>query len=129
MRKKVLLDSFALLAYLKREGNYRAVKGALASSPCLMNELNVGECYYILHRARGEAEAERFLEVILPSLPIKVLSNDFGRVVEASRLKAGHALSYVDCFAAATAMSEKATLLTGDPEFRALEGLVEISWM
>ena len=94
-----------------------------------MNELNAGETYYIIARLRGEEQAGHFLEVILPTLPIKILSNDFRRVIEASRLKAGYPISFVDCFAVATALAEKAVILTGDPEFRKVEGLVEIKWL
>jgi predicted nucleic acid-binding protein len=128
LKKKILLDSYALLAYLKKEDNYRKVKEAL-SSPVLMNELNAGETYYILNRHRGEEEADYFLEVVLPSLPIKVLPNSFERVIEAARLKARFPLSYMDCFALATAIDEKAAILTGDPEFKKVEALAQIEWL
>lgn len=131
MRKKILLDSHALLAYLKRENNYQKVKDVLSSSgdAVMMNELNVGETYYILERERGREQADYFMEVILKGLPIKLLSNDFERVINASRLKAKYPMSYVDCFAAATARDEKAVLLTGDPEFKHVEDLVQIMWL
>ena len=38
-------------------------------------------------------------------------------------------IPYADCFAAATAIKEKATVVTGDPEFRKVEGLVGIDWL
>jgi predicted nucleic acid-binding protein len=38
-------------------------------------------------------------------------------------------LSYADCFAVATAIKEKATVVTGDPEVRKVEGLVGIDWL
>ncbi len=34
------------------------------------------------------------------------------------RQEGQYALSYADCFAVATAIKEKATVVTGDPEFR-----------
>jgi predicted nucleic acid-binding protein len=37
-----------------------------------------------------------------------------------------HAISYADAFAAATALSQKATLLTGDPELKSIRGLFEV---
>jgi predicted nucleic acid-binding protein len=127
----MLLDSYALLSYLKKEDNYQAVKETLSSpdASCIMNELNVGEVYYILSRHRGDEQAEHFIEVILPSLPIKVLPNDFKRVIEASRLKAKLAISFMDCFAIATAISEGATIVTGDREFKKAERLVKIKWL
>ena len=131
MKKKALLDSYALLCYLKKENNWKAVKAALSSGEisCFLNELNAGEVYYILARNRGAAQADYFLDVILPSLPLKIISNNFDLIIKASRLKAKHPISYMDCFAAATAAQEKAVLLTGDPEFKKVENLIEIEWL
>ncbi|MDP2166919.1 MAG: type II toxin-antitoxin system VapC family toxin [Thermodesulfovibrionales bacterium] len=131
MKKKILLDSYALLAYLKKEDNHLPVKEALSSEDtlCMMNELNIGETYYILSRQRGHEQADYFLEVILPSLPIKAIPNDFRQTIEASRLKAKYPMSFVDCFAAATALAERAVILTGDPEFKNVEGLIAIKWL
>ena len=44
-------------------------------------------------------------------------------------IKAGHALSYADAFAAALARSLNAVLITGDPEFRSVESLVRVEWL
>ena len=102
MKKKTLLDSYALLAYLKKEDNYMRVKDLLSSgsTAIIMNEMNIGEAYYIIARRMGVEKAEYFLNAVLPSLPITVISNDgLKGVIEASRLKAKYAISYMDCFA------------------------------
>jgi predicted nucleic acid-binding protein len=80
-------------------------------------------------RGRGNPAAGYVLNVILPSLPINVLDNSLEDVIAAARLKAVHALSFADCFAAATAIKENAALVTGDPEFRKLGGAVVIDWV
>lgn len=131
MKKKKLLDSFALLAFLKKENNYQRIKELLSSpdSPALMNDVNVGETYYILARERGMEQADAFLDIILPSLPIIVRSNSFEDVIEASKIKARYTLSFADCFAVATAVRENAVILTGDPEFEHVQKLVEIDWL
>ena len=131
MKKKKLLDSFALLAFLKKENNYHLIKGLLSTpdNPALMNEVNVGETYYILAKERGMEQADIFLEVILPSLPIIIKSNSFDHVIEASKIKARYPLSFADCFAVATAVRENAAILTGDPEFKHVQKLVEIEWL
>jgi uncharacterized protein len=49
-------------------------------------------------------------------------------VIEAAKIKGKYALSYADSFAVATAIKEKATVVTGDPEFRKVERLVGIDW-
>ena len=66
MKRKRLLDSFALLAYLNKEKGFRKIREMLSEvqksgESVLMNEMNVGEVYYILHRKRGKEQAEYFL--------------------------------------------------------------------
>jgi predicted nucleic acid-binding protein len=128
------LDSYALLAYLNKEDGFEKVRNVLANAqksslPVLMNELNVGETYYILYRKRGHEQAEYFLDTILAGLPISMISNDFNAVISASKIKARNALSFADCFAVATAQRENAVILTGDPEFKNVEKLVKIDWL
>jgi predicted nucleic acid-binding protein len=134
VKRKKLLDSYALLAYLNKEDGFEKVRNVLANAqksslPVLMNELNVGETYYILYRNRGHEQAEYFLDTVLAGLPISMISNDFNAVIFASKIKARHALSLVDCFAVATAHRENAVILTGDPEFKNVEKFVKIDWL
>ena len=131
MKKKYLLDSFALLAYLKEENNYEKVKNVLSShnTHVLMNDINIGETFYILARERGMEKADYFLHVILPILPIAHIENTLQEVIEASRIKATYPISYADCFAVATACKKKATVITGDPEFKLVENLVNVEWL
>lgn len=131
MITRKVLDSYALLAYLQGEKGGEIVKKALASpgGGVLMNEINVGEVYYILAKGRGTQPAEYFLNAILPSLPLRIIGNDMDAVVRAARIKADHALSYADCFAVATARKENAVLLTGDPEFESVASMIDVEWI
>jgi len=131
VKKKKVLDSFALLAYLKMEHSYEKVKKFLMSEDIvlLMNEINLGETFYILARERGMKKAEYFIDNILASLPIKRVSNTFQNVLEAARIKADYSISFADCFVIATAMKEKASILTGDPDFKKVQKIIEIDWL
>ncbi len=133
MKKKSLLDSYAILAYLKKEDGYSRVLKLFSANKgegsIIMNEMNVGESYYIIARERGYEEADYFLDTILPNLPIKILPNPFEHIIEASRIKARYPISYMDCFAVATALREKAVIVTGDPDFKKVKGLVEVEWV
>jgi uncharacterized protein len=143
MKQKRVLDSFALLVYLNRETAVEKVRKLLAEEQrarqdeesgqagdlLLMNEMNVGETYYILSRTRGAEKADYFLETILPGLPITVVANDFEDIIAAARIKAEHALSFADCFAVMTAQQHKAAVVTGDPEFKTIEHLVAVDWL
>lgn len=134
MNQKRLLDSFALLAYLNKEANFEKVKQILAQAQqsdafVLMNEINIGETYYILSRKRGVQQAEYFLDTILPGLPITPVANDFESVLGAARIKAEYPLSFSDCFAVSNARRDNAIIVTGDPEFKNVEHIVEIEWL
>ncbi len=133
MKRKILLDSYALLAYLKKEDNYRKVVELLNSAPddgsIIINEINVGESYYIIARERGIKQADYFIETILPNLPIDIKSNSFDQIIDASRIKVDHPVSYADCFVVATAVREKAMIVTGDPDFKRFKDIVDVEWM
>ena len=130
MKKKKVLDSFAILAYLKMEGKYKKVKDLLASDEVLlMNDINVGEAFYVLAKERGVEKAEYFVNTVLPNLPIEVVPNALQDVLEAARIKATHSISYADCFVVATALKKDAAIVTGDPEFKKVQKTFEIEWM
>ena len=128
-----VLDSFALLAFLNKEAGFEQVRTLLrtaeaAGEPLLMNEINVGEVFYIIAKARSLEKAEDFLHRLV-TLPIQPVSNTFPDVLEAARVKAQFPLSYADAFAVSTALRSQAIVITGDPEFHTVEHLVEILWL
>lgn len=131
MKKKSLIDSFALLAYLKQESNYQKVEDLLSSkeTQLFMNDINIGETFYILARERGLDKAEYFINAILPNLPITKMGNTLTEVIHAAKIKAQYSFSYADCFAVATAIREKAVIITGDPDFKQVEKIVKIDWL
>ena len=134
MRKARVLDSFALLAYLKKEGCYQKVKDILIShqrdeGDLLINEINIGEVYYILARERSLDAAEYFVHDILQALTVNVVSNSLSDVIEAAKIKAQFPIAYADAFAAVTAAKYDAILVTGDPDFKKVEHLIEIEWL
>jgi ribonuclease VapC len=133
VKKPSVLDSFALIAFLGRERGFEKIRALLhevqaSDGSLLMNEINVGEVYYLTAKERSLDTAERFLHV-LETLPIQVVANTFPQVLDAARLKAQFPVSYADAFAVATAIRANATLVTGDPEFRSVSHLVEIQWV
>ncbi len=133
MKKRNLLDSFAILALLRKEADYQLVVRYLEEANhgkrvLLMNQINAGEVYYQVLKRSLTNDFGKFWKTFL-MLPITFVPNDFDLVIEAARIKSRHAISYADCFAAATALREQASLVTGDPEFRKLEGEVKMEWM
>jgi uncharacterized protein len=124
-----VFDSFALLAYLKREKGSDRIMGYLSSDEVIINAVNVGEVFYILARSHGIERAHYFVTTILPSLPVQCVTNGCAEIVEAAKIKAEFSLSYADCFAVATALRANAQVVTGDPEFRKVEEIVRVDWV
>jgi len=123
----VVLDSWAVLAWLQREAGGRRVRRALeragrSAQPLLLSIINAGEIYYLLARAGGTERADEFItDLRRHRLPIRLAPATATRVWQAARLKARYAIAYADAFAAALAQETKRPLLTGDGDFRPLE--------
>lgn len=128
----LVLDTFAILAYLNKEKGWQKVRTGLKEAKkgnltVYMHELNLGEVYYIIHRRRGREEADKLVSW-LRMCPISFVGLEADMVIRASRIKAVYPISYADSFAVATAVLKKAKMLTGDPELRKIEKIVSIEW-
>lgn len=120
-----ILDAWAVFAHLENEPGAERVREILksaANDECTigMSIINLGELAYITERERGITWVHEVLATIR-SLPITTLPADEKVVLSAAHIKTNHRISYADAFAAATAKLWQGTLLTGDPEFKALD--------
>jgi predicted nucleic acid-binding protein len=108
------LDSWAILRWLEGEEPAAGrVERSLETRP-VMSWINLGEVFYVVHRAAGADRAGAVIVDLQHRLRLDLPSP--ARVLEAAAIKAHHALAYADAFAIATAMAHRASLLTGDPE-------------
>jgi predicted nucleic acid-binding protein len=128
-----VLDSFALVAYFRDEPGAEQVetllaKAAAADRPVHMTEANYAEVKYALIRKDGP-DAWEAAAKILVGLPIEFHPIDRNLADEAAGFKVRFKMSLADAFAASLAKEKKAHLVTGDPEFKALEGEVKIHWL
>jgi ribonuclease VapC len=128
-----VLDSFALIAYLRDERGGEAVENLLISAvkkgmPVHMSEVNYAEVKYSILRKDGTAAWKEAVEVI-NGLPIEFHSTSRAMADSAAEFKSRHKISLADAFAAALAKEKNADLVTGDPEFRALEKELKIFWL
>jgi predicted nucleic acid-binding protein len=126
-----VLDTHALFAFLQREPGEqlvaRLIERATTDVTLNLSLLNFGEIAYIAERERGYAAAQRILDDIR-RLPITVREVSEERVWAAARIKAARRVSYADAFAVALAQELSATLVSGDPEIRALSHVVPVLW-
>jgi predicted nucleic acid-binding protein len=62
-------------------------------------------------------------------LGFRIISASDNLVYAAAELKGSYAISYADTFLLATALREKAAIVTGDPKFKKVEFLCPIEWV
>jgi ribonuclease VapC len=133
VKKRSLLDSFAVLSWLQDEPGAPVVAQLLAEAKesreqLLLHEVNLAEVHYLTIRRVGEDRA-RSIAAQLVRLPVQIVASTPEILWQAALLKAKHRLSLADAFAAATAILMDATIITGDPEFRAIGDLAEVRWI
>ena len=128
-----VLDSFALIAYFRDEPGAEAVESLLVTaakkdSPLHMTDVNYAEVKYSIVKKDGAAAWEEAAK-ILQGLPIEFHPTSRALADTAADFKARLKMSLADAFAAALAKEKKAELVTGDPEFKALEKEIKINWL
>lgn len=131
--KVYVLDTWAVIAYLEDEPSGEQVEDLIATAheeqiPIYMSVINVGEVWYTMAREISEEEANASVKS-LRDLRIQFENADWELTQEAARFKSQHKMSYADAFAAALAKIKKADLITGDNEFKPLDGEIKISWV
>ncbi len=129
-----VLDSWALIALFNEESAAEDVEKLLHAATAgrhtlLMHVINWGEIYYTTMRRGGESAAKS-VATDIGQMPINIVeSANFELVRQAAAFKATKKLSYADCFAAALAKLRRAEFVTGDREFKTMEGELKINWL
>jgi predicted nucleic acid-binding protein len=131
-----VLDSWALIAFFEDEPAAEQVEKLLVKAESgghslLLSVVNWGEIYYNTMREVSQESAERKAKEIA-GLPIEIVGVDGANldlVRQAAIYKATRKLSYADAFAAALAKISRADLVTGDHEFKQVEGEIKIEWL
>lgn len=128
-----LFDSYALLKLFQKEKGYEKVAQLLekikkAGTIKYINAINLGEIIYVTKREFGD---QKKLEVItnIERLAFTILPVHNNLIFQAAEFKAQYNISYADCFVLASAIEQKAIIVTGDPEFKQVEHLFDIVWI
>jgi predicted nucleic acid-binding protein len=131
-----VLDSWALIAFFEDEPAAEQVERLLIKAESGVHELllcvvNWGEIYYSTMREVSREAAEKKVKEIA-GLRIQLVGVD-GQNLELARqaaiYKATRRISCADAFAGALAKIRHAELVTGDHEFKLLEGEIKIDWL
>ena len=133
MADRFVVDSHALLALFQDEPGASQVQALLeraSEGDCevFMPVVNLGEALYTVERRLGLEAAQEALATF-DELPIEAVAVDQVLALSAARLKAATAVGYADCIVGALALQLGATVITGDPDFRRLEGAITVLWL
>lgn len=128
-----VLDSFAMLSYLENEAGVERVKvilktAAQKNAAVYITLISLGEVLYITEREQGLALAQKVLSAI-EQLPVTLLEASKERILAAAHIKAQYPIAYADAFVVAAAQEYGGTVVTGDPEFVAVEKVVAVEWL
>lgn len=128
-----VLDSYALMAFFEDEPGADFVRGLIqkaveSNTALLMSIVNLGEIWYSIARTTSEETADQYIHEI-KGMGIEIVDADWVLTRQAAAFKCNGNISYADCFAAALAKLKKAELVTGDREFKMLEGEIKIAWI
>jgi len=128
-----VLDSYGIIAYIEGEAGKDTMIEVFRSArdsgrTCLLSVVNWGEVYYITLRETGQQRADEVAHLI-STLPIHIVPADLELAKQAAIFKANKKMSYADCFAAALAKHRRIELVTGDKEFKQVQGDVKILWL
>ena len=128
-----VLDSYALMAFFEDEPGADLIRDLLLKAEesdlkLLMSVVNLGEIWYSIARTTSAETADQYVNEIR-GMSIDILEADWQITRQAAMFKAAGKIAYADCFAAALAKIHHAEVVTGDVEFKTLEGEIEIAWM
>lgn len=131
-----VVDSWALIALFNEEPAAEQVEKLLHAATArrhtlLMSVVNWGEIYYTTWRRGGESAAQSIASDIaqMPITLVPVEAANLDLIRQAAIFKATRKLSHADCFGAALAKLHRAEFVTGDSEFKSLQGELRIAWL
>jgi len=120
------------MAYLDDEPGANQVGELMRRAPndarLFISLINLGEVVYNLERDQGMEKVRSALANIR-RMPLAFVGIDENTVLAAAHVKANYRVSYADAFAIALAQELNATIVTGDPEFKTVEKIVDILWL
>lgn len=93
-----------------------------------LNAINLGEIIYSIKREFGDFKKIEVLAGI-ERMDFTILPVPNSLIFQAAESKAQYGISYADCFMLASALENKAVIVTGDPEFRKVAHLADIFWV
>ena len=127
---RYVMDSHAILAFIQEEPGHDYVENLLRKAAnghleLHISVINLAEVQYKIIRRDEDPTTEL---TAIEAFPLTVAPAD-PHIPQVVQLKARYPISLADCFAVALAQDLDCPVVTGDPEFRKLEGVVAVQWL
>lgn len=123
--KEYILDANAVLRYFGVSAGQGTEKvrtlfeqAERGQARLWMSVIDLGEVHYVLLKHVGEQRARHYIQVL--QHVATMVEADFPQALSAAEMKHKYKLGYADSFAAALAVTLKATLVSADPGFEKL---------
>jgi predicted nucleic acid-binding protein len=119
-----LLDTSAVITFFDNKPGAERVEEVLINENVLLPWPVLFEVYYIIHREKGQDEADNLLPSLKDLTTSIIWDVHEPFVLNAARIKAQYRLSVADALIIAYAFQNDAILLHKDPEFTPLSGIM-----
>ncbi|ODS42197.1 MAG: hypothetical protein MSIBF_02345 [Candidatus Altiarchaeales archaeon IMC4] len=117
----LLLDSFALIEFFKGTEKGRVIKDMIESADkILISVLCIYETHYVIEGKCSKADADKYIESLEAVYDIRDI--DQSMVMKALELRRKFRLPTVDCLIYATARLNNASVVSGCPHFKKIDG-------
>ena len=136
MARNKVLDAWAMIAYFQGEpsgGKVNELLKSFSTDPeragiLMISRVQWGEILYVFESWYGASRREE-VERLMSQMSVDIVETDAAMTRTAAHFKASAKLPYVDAFAAALAIQKGAQLVTGDRDFKAVDGKIDILWL
>jgi predicted nucleic acid-binding protein len=131
--RNFVLDANAVVDFVETGPGAAKVQELLADAirqqlQLSISVVNLAEVFYLVWQKTGQEEARRTI-ASLSRLPVQIVPVHLELALKAGELKAVHKIPYADCFAAALALQNQATLVTSDRDFEKLGRHFPVLWL
>lgn len=131
--KKYILDSNSLLCFFQKEKSWEKVadlfKQRLTQKvELIMSIINYGEFLYVVKTRANSSDYKQIVSQF-ELINVTLIETDLEQVLQAVEYKSWGVISYPDCFILALAKKFKATIVTGDSEFKKFSKGFEVEWL
>ena len=118
----VLIDSWAWIEYFKGTSAGNKAKEIIESGDkLLLSTINVSEIYIFLLKNKPE-ESDKLINFVLNSSFVMLLDSKLA--ISTAKIKQSKKIGLADAIVIATAEENKATILTGDDDFKNMENVI-----